>query len=61
MKFSASSTNSVSASSPCTASEVTTRAVMGVPCAFSCPRNRGKSSCRAGMNITSAAISVHAR
>ena len=39
-------TNSVSASSPCTPSDVTTRAVIGVPAAFSVPRNWGKSSAR---------------
>ena len=41
--------------------EVTTRAVIGVPLSFSRPRNAGMSSLRAGMYITSAAISVQAR
>jgi arginine:ornithine antiporter/lysine permease len=43
------------------ASEVTTNAVIGVPTAFSRPRNSGKSSLCAGMYITSAAIRVQAR
>ncbi len=61
MKFRASLTNSVRPSRACTPSEVTTSAVIGVPLAFSRPRNSGKSSARAGMYITSAAISVQAR
>ena len=61
MKFNASETKSVSNSSDWIAIEVTTSAVIGAPWAFSRPRKLGKSSLRAGMYMTSAAIRVQAR